>query len=217
MAAKSLEERVQRTEDYIQIQNIMGRYCYYVMAGMQAEINDRLFAKNQPGSRVTWGTLGYWDGPDAPQRALGALRGMGGEERSRKGAMAVHVPLCPVVEVAGDGKTARGVWFSPGLLCMKDPKTGELSGMWEWDKYGVDFIKQDGQWKIWHHHIYSLLHWNIDLGWKKSFETPMPEMKRYESMDGGPYENNPYTPDTEQKLYPKPPDPYETFNPNERY
>jgi len=217
MAAKSLEQRVQRTEDILEIQNIMGWYAYLVMAGMQGEISERLFAKNEPGSRVTWGTAGYWDGADAPLKAKEALSGMGGP-RSREGRMAVHVPLCPVIEVAGDGKTARGVWFSPGLLAMKNDKTGKLNGVWEWDKYGVDFIKQDGKWKIWHHHIYSLLHWDIDLGWEASLKRPPLEGGgKMPTMDGDPYDNNPYTPDTVQELLPRPPEPYETWDPNNRY
>lgn len=211
MTEKTLEERLQRVEDFQQIQNIMGRYAYYVMASKQEEINDELMAKNDPGTKVTWGTLGYWEGADAPERALAALRSHGIEDR--RGKMALHLPICPVIEVAGDGKTAKGVWISPGLLAMKNDETGELRGIWEWDKYGVDFIKQDGKWKIWHHHIYSLLHWDVDEGWKAAYEKPIFEGGGFkiDTMDGGPYENNPYSPDTVQELLPKPPEPYETW------
>lgn len=31
-------------------------------------------------------------------------------------------------------------------------------------KYGVDFIREDGVWKIWHMHVYS------DTGWSKGEE-----------------------------------------------
>jgi hypothetical protein len=52
----------------------------------------------------------------------------------------------PVIEVAGDGETARAVWVCPGMEGMTPA----------WMKYGCDFKKQDGEWKIWHLHVYGL-------------------------------------------------------------
>jgi hypothetical protein len=58
----------------------------------------------------------------------------------------IHTLTTPVIEVAGDGETARAVWFCPGLEGLTPA----------WMKYGCDFKKQDGEWKIWHLHVYGI-------------------------------------------------------------
>lgn len=217
MTPKSLEERIQRLEDVNEIKNIMGRYCYYHMAG-EDELKYALFA-NKADTRVYFGEQGYWEGSDAPQRAWGGFAKSIGTDRNqpRVGSMALHAPIASVVEVAGDGKTAKGVWVGWGFLAMKNRETGEPEASWELDKYGIDFIKEDGQWKIWHHHIYSLLHqcgW--DEKWAEQFSKPEPFFPGLKT-DGPAVDNNPYRPDTVQRLVPKPPDPYETFDPKDMY
>jgi len=203
MKGKTFEERLQRIEDVQQIQNIMGRYAYYIMAGMQRHLGELLFAR-RPDTRVYFGEQGYFEGPDAPERAWGNF------EEGRVGFMAIHCPICPVIEIAGDGKTAKGVWIGLGLLAGTNKETGEPTGTWEWDKYGVDFIKEDGKWKIWHHHIYRLLHgWGVDEKWADQFKKPEPSMQF--KTDGPAIDDNPYRPDTVQRLVPRPPDPYEKW------
>ena len=213
MAEKSIEQKLQRVEDFQYIQNMMGRYAYYVMAGMQEEMDRDMFAKKQPDFRLYLGEQGYWEGPDARQRAFSGGSPLSEEERQKRrvGNLVMHNPVCPVIEVAGDGKTAKGVWIGIGLLGVKNRETGELEGIWEWDKYGVDFIKEDGEWKIWHHHIYRLLHgWNVDGKWIDQFSAEEPF--KAPTPDGPAIDDNPYTPDTVQRMVPKPPEPYETWD-----
>jgi hypothetical protein len=204
-------------EDLHEIQNIMGKYLYYTMASMIKERND-LFAKKAPGIRVYFGEMGYFEGPDAPQRAWG------NENQERPGKMPVHAPVCPVVEVAGNGKTAKGVWLGIGLLA------GVESATWEWDKYGVDFIKEDGKWRIWHHHIYRLFH---GLGWddkwtdqftKKDVMMPPPGKEgdaappmHQIKTDGPAIDDNPLAEGVVQRLVPKPPEPYECWEETTSY
>lgn len=219
MTAKTLEERIQRVEDFQQIQNIMGRYAYYVM-GNRELIEKELFTQKNPTFRIYLGEQGYWEGVDAYKRAYSGPRpdGPAGSaaapdappKGNRVGSLVIHAPICPVIEIAGDGKTAKGVWIGIGLLGEKNRETGEPEGIWEWDKYGVDFIKEDGKWKIWHHHIYRLLHgWKVDKKWADQFRSP--EVFRTSNPDGPAIDDNPYTPDTVQKLVPEPPEPYETW------
>jgi hypothetical protein len=65
----------------------------------------------------------------------------------------MHTNLLPVIEIAGDGKTAKGIWYSIGLSIQ--PSVGSdgratVGSHWAPEKYAVDFIKEDGKWKIWH-------------------------------------------------------------------
>jgi hypothetical protein len=65
----------------------------------------------------------------------------------------MHTQETPVIEVAGDGKTAKGLWYSIGIgvrANVNSDGTYTKSTSWMWEKYAVDFIKEDGKWKIWH-------------------------------------------------------------------
>ena len=88
-------------------------------------------------------------------KALTHHTGPGGLERQSAeqgnvGAMGIHPTTTPIIEVAGDGKTAKGVWIGTGFVASKDRKTGKPHAIWEWDRYGVNSIKEDGKWKMWH-------------------------------------------------------------------
>ena len=66
---------------------------------------------------------------------------------------AMHTNTTPIIEIAGDGKTAKGIWYSPGIgLSAKPRENGEVvaGGTFFWEKYGADFVKENGAWKIWH-------------------------------------------------------------------
>ncbi|MBQ9031222.1 MAG: nuclear transport factor 2 family protein [Parasporobacterium sp.] len=66
------------------------------------------------------------------------------------GQLLLHVTTTSIIEVAEDGQTAKCFWYSPGLVA----ETGQ-SGNTIWEAYGVDFVKEGGEWKIWHLHMYT--------------------------------------------------------------
>ena len=43
-----------------------------------------------------------------------------------EGVLLVHYLATPMIEVAEDGKTARGVWRSPGIEAVLPPGGGKL-------------------------------------------------------------------------------------------
>lgn len=65
------------------------------------------------------------------------------------GDMVIHLLTTPYIVVAGDCKTAQGLWYVPSVNCEID-KNGEPSVNTIWEKCFVDFIYEDGAWKIWH-------------------------------------------------------------------
>ncbi len=61
------------------------------------------------------------------------------------GLLWYHMLMSPVIEVAGDGQTAVGLWQSWGTV------TQNGSAQWTCEDYTMVFAKQsDGAWKIWH-------------------------------------------------------------------
>lgn len=159
----ALEKKVQKALDYPAIINVMSKHMYYHNTGKQDEEYDILWAKD-PGVKWTIGG-GIYEGQEAvrvlsvdsfQKRHLEYLENLAkfypvevSEENIFAGEMACHPQTTPVVEIAGDGKTAKGVWYSPGMLAGVRPD-GKPHAMWIWEMYGVDFLKEDGEWKIWH-------------------------------------------------------------------
>lgn len=89
------------------------------------------------------------------------------------GVMCQHTYSTPVIEVAEDGMTARGVWLSAGTenYGIGDQITNEqdrgFSG-WAWTKYSFDFIKIDGKWKIWHYCLFGLFLTRFEDCWTET-------------------------------------------------
>jgi len=88
------------------------------------------------------------------------------------GSMGIHLNTTPIIVVAGDGKTAKGIWYSPGPILsftgQKDADGNDLaSGMMFMEKYGVDFVKENGEWKIWHIQMFYDYVFSIPGDWSK--------------------------------------------------
>jgi hypothetical protein len=71
------------------------------------------------------------------------------EENEGIGDMVIHLVTTPYIVVAGDCNTARGLWYVPSVNVEID-ENGEPVPVTIWEKCDVDFIREDGQWKIWH-------------------------------------------------------------------
>lgn len=104
----------------------------------------------------------------------------------------------PLLEVAGDGQTAKGCWTSAGHETTPfglDGGTGRAK--WRWARYAADFILDpDGTWKIWHLlcHALFITEWN-------------------EPWSNHPWPEGPWRPDAAFPLsMPLPPEPYEHFD-----
>jgi hypothetical protein len=69
----------------------------------------------------------------------------------------------PVIQVAGDEKTDKGIWISFGHI--SGPMGGQMSAMWAYEKYGMDFVKEDGECKIWHLHTFVDFYCPVDSVW----------------------------------------------------
>ena len=136
-------------------------------------------------------------------------------DEERTGAMFQHSLTTRVIEVAGDGKTAKGVWLSPGHETMA--LEGKLTAHWAWAKYGIDFIKEDVVWKIWHLHVYPIFYTSYEKSWADvqenkallDFLKTFPEnIKADRPCTYAKAYNRTFA----QEYEPVPPEPYETFD-----
>jgi hypothetical protein len=235
MKEMTLEQKVQRALDYQEIQNVMSKHMYYHGAGLHKEELRKIWAQKTPG--VTWtNQMGVWEGMDSIWQFYGEanekrqkvnlekISQLYPEVENKKenygvGTLVTHTLTTAIIEVARDGKTAKGVWYSPGQVTEvgKDLKP---MAMWMWEKYGVDFVKEDGEWKIWHIHMFYDFAVPPGTSWAEPQEAPTSdEGPEGQSLSDMPKPDKPspdtykrYSITTVPKLEPRLPEPYETFS-----
>jgi len=162
MAKKSLELEIERLKAAHEIQNVMSRYVYMHTAGLHRE-SVSLFTANQPDAKIEM-MWGIYEGKDAAYRCYTVDHlNLEGEGEKRRGRMQIHALTTPLIEVAGDGKTVKGAWIAPGHETAAGK--GKALASWAWCKYGADFIKEDGKWKIWHLRVYGIFMTAFDKPW----------------------------------------------------
>ncbi len=176
----SAEARIKRLEDKEEVQHVMAIHAYYHGIGRNDIEYAQIWTKKQ--SDITFGqNQGYYVGhasiknyyvdyqKKSQQRDLTVLKtkypqiDAANPENLPMGELFMHSLTTPIIEIAGDGQTAKGVWYSPGFVTGVGG--GNAHAFWCYEKYGVDFIREDGQWKIWHLHVYTDFIVPTDKSW----------------------------------------------------
>jgi hypothetical protein len=230
-ANDGLEKRVAKLEAVHEIQNLMGKLTYMYEGG-EYEGMLSLFAVNTPGLTAEMAAFGQAEGlegarkivvdfwQDQYKRHEEQMRKRYPEdanETGRNGVMDLQALSSPVIEVAGDLKTAKGMWYAPTVATEFHPGADMPSGHNVWLKFAVDFVMEDGQWRIWHYHILPSFNTEVGKSWVES-SLAMEEM--FASMPPGAMPP-PLGPVTAYHAYsvheapvndPRPPEPYETFS-----
>jgi hypothetical protein len=62
----------------------------------------------------------------------------------------LHAIGTPIVEVGNDLKTARALYYSTGMLYRRISSNGKQMAVWMLERYGEDYVREDGFWKILH-------------------------------------------------------------------
>ncbi|MBP2643711.1 MAG: hypothetical protein H6Q67_1598 [Firmicutes bacterium] len=234
----TLEQKVQRSLDYQEIQNVMSKHEYYHALTLNNQELDDLWVKKTPNPTFAQ-NQGYWIGYKSIRYYYGTLNEMmkqsslnaicrnnpnikNTKENLAMGTMMMHTLTTPIIVVAGDGKTAKGMWYSPGQVTMVGPD-GKGMASWIWEKYGADFVKEDGQWKIWHLHMYTDFMTPVGESWVKTTkDAPVgSEGSQPKPDDGGIAMPKPdkeeityktYSPTQVPQNAPRMPEPYWTFS-----
>ena len=208
---KTLEEKVQLALDIHEIQNIMNKYEILVHVGEWEKV-EAMFARD-PDVRVEM-TWGIYDGTAGVKKLFSGLHNfwMGKAGALKPGLMFALPNANPITEVAGDGKTAKATWLCMGHETMI--VDGNPQGFWAFAKRACDYIKEDGEWKMWHYRVYGGFMTPYEQSWVKGFEHHMGEIPEEFKPDRPP--SSPlwmYKPDAVFQYEPLVPEPYETFDP----
>jgi hypothetical protein len=201
----ALELELERAKAYQEIQNLFGRYMYLHEATRNTDCAE-LFAKDAPGVSVEFHQMGVFNGSEGIRKLYEET--MGGNRKGMPGMLVEHTLTTPVIEIAHDGKTAKGIWISPGHETFV--RDGRAQANWMWSKYALDFVKEGGTWKIWHYQVFMTFLCPFDTPWTDPSSTPTrPPMP---NADGPTTYYKPYRVDGVAEYWPAPPDTYETFD-----
>lgn len=155
------EQLVDRWEARREVKNLMGRMTQAILHKEESDFVARFWSKRNDVSLGV--NAGWYLGVEAVRAyyaAIATRTDLSDEILRRRfpalmpaaGRALGQFDLRPlsseIVEVAGDGQTAKGMWSYQGSD-IRMTKKGPLS-YWTIGVYAVDFIQEGGQWHIWH-------------------------------------------------------------------
>lgn len=251
---EGLKQRIARLKDYNEVANLMGKYNYLHATMRDIQITEDLWAHKHDDVSSERSGDGLFLGLESVKKFHYECEG------AKPGQLILSANNTPIIEVATDGLTAKGVWqgigpegggiiskrpgkenkeifgngpggFPYGKVEIIDTDTGKpmvfpeipmvdspygtVFADWMWMKYGIDFIKEDGQWRIWHFHSYEYFRCPVTLNWvdyakyrkysdakARSVRAPADSPTTFHWL---------YLPDATPVLQPIPPSHYQTF------
>jgi hypothetical protein len=133
----------QKAVDYAEVRNVISRYSDYYFENDFDNVA-RLFALDRDDT--SYKTPMGPTGGKAIAEAFARRKANYEQGKDPVGQLHVHPNSTPIIEIAGDGQTAKGVFdsFGPDIACVNEV------GNWLYIRKAVDFIKEPDGWKIWH-------------------------------------------------------------------
>lgn len=157
-----LQKQLTRTQAVNEIQNLMSKRAMYHSIGRN-ELELELWSKRDD---IRWAqNQGCWIGRDTitkyyvevnKQMQAAQLEMMSKSnpniendmEKNRYiGNNVWHLLTTPIIEVAGDGASAKAFWYTPGVI-LASMDGLKAQGMHMWERYFVDLVKEDGHWRF---------------------------------------------------------------------
>ena len=193
MSDISISQRIKNAAASQEVENVKARHTY---------LHGRADASGE------WANI--WSRSDECSwaHAFGRMRGFdqvwyGSVAQYDSMEASVHTLVTDIIEVASDGKSARGSFITPGLIhsALTPEKQKYCNVLWE--RYGSDFVLEDGRWVYLHEQVCPDILTHLDcLNWAfedyarltdpKKPEAPNPTMGEPPVTDKGPL-HHPYS------------------------
>jgi hypothetical protein len=154
-AIQQLLARVQRLEDHLEIQKLQSKYAHYLFTQKFDRIVEECFAKHVDDVSVEFSDSGVYRGMESV-RALYAAFAV---TKNIPGYFILHMAVNPYIEIAADGLSARSHWLSPGAA------GSATSASWIWGPYYVDYVREEGAWRIAHSNLAPLFRNRYETSW----------------------------------------------------
>lgn len=152
-------EKMLRIWDVENIKTLMHRRVFLQTADLRREELETMWVQEPEHQKTaSYGSnWGYYVGMDeirkyyveAHTRALERQMEENAASERNLGNMYAHPLTTGLVELAQDGETAKGLWYSIGNEAMARPD-GTAHVQWMLGKVAADFVREGDEWKIWH-------------------------------------------------------------------
>lgn len=144
------------------VENLHARHCYLHCAGRNIEEIDNYWVRSND---VSWGhSFGKWltwtgvkfgfagslerKGVSLYLRLMQTWPQVAGLDMRPLYEAAMHTLATDIIEVADDGKSARAYFYTPGTISSTLNLEKNREGAWLWERYGIEFMYDDGEWKL---------------------------------------------------------------------
>ena len=231
--ARSIEELelgFARMQGAQECRNLMGKYSYLHTAMRNREFVDLWADREDCILAMPWG---YYLGKEGIRQCYLEDHGDRDDPEVQQspmfqGGMMMHAMDTCVLEVAGDGQTAKGCWLSPGHESCYIPDFSKIPGWkkgdpvpegtplvssceWAWSKYQVDFIKENGVWKFWKLRLWPIYKTDFYVSWVDHPDMDPVDFP-FQHHKPLPQPNWAWSPDSVYPAdEPEPPLPYDTY------
>ncbi len=170
---KKLEHDNAKLEARNACMNVTMKYFHYHQCIRDDLVLKECWAKTSPGIHSEHGASGVYEGYEH-------IAQFHEQRPAAPGKLLFHSITTPVIEVADDLKTAKGIFLLQGFesgviregalpeafVCDEPAVDGKkVWAHWAFAKYGIDYILEDGEWKIWHFHAYDVTRATFDKNW----------------------------------------------------
>ena len=233
MATFTTEQLTQRWEDQRALKNLMGKYANCLILNREQDIfdlfwtsGDDICLSSTDGACVGTESVEAYYAACCERNKLVArllqkrfpeqLGGKSEDEIYGVGPFKVKPLSSPVIEVAADGKTAKGLWHCQGAY--NDVETCGPVANWTWGYFAADFVRAEDGWKIWHLCYTNDVDCICGQSWGKE-KQPLPELPEFAELGEFKYPEYTvsktirtlYTPVRPHTDAPRIPEPYNTF------
>ena len=182
MSLEELDHELDRLEAVQACRNLMGKYAFYHTAFRNIEYVNMWARREDTYYMFPFGEYFGWDGVEecyvsgghGDRSVLVATGGL-------NGSVMFHEMDTECIEVADDCQTAKGVWMCPG-----HETHGDGDAQWCWGCYEVEFIQEDGVWKIWHMTLAPIFKQSYYDSWAGTASLPLPAGKEKAAAGGPP-------------------------------
>lgn len=232
MTKFTTEQLADRWFDRREVTNLAGKYVTSLLLKKEADIYDLFWATAEDVSLTfndgryvgAAAVKDYYDSvADITTKKSALLQKLFPKELGNLDAASMYgvgqlraLPITtPVIEIAADGKTAKGIWNIQGSDNTISA-VGALS-YWNIGYLCIDFLKEGDDWKIWHLTYAEDIHCPMGETWvAPAVHEKAPEFAELDGLKPAPYSEAiqtfaAYTTDRPFTAPPDPPVPYETF------
>ena len=234
MTNLQIEHLVERWEDRRDVKNQMGKFVHYLLLKREADMVKDLWSSRED---ICYGVNGGWyQGREAVENYFGWFPGYtakvatclkakfpdklgdkSDEEIFGVGLMELKSISNCVIEVAEDGESAKGFCCLFGYNTTVDTR-GPISN-WILGTVCMDFVYENGQWRILHMQYLEDINRPAGSDWGKKELPVFPDLPEFETLRGlePPKPNVPctlhesYSGTRAKTQMPRLPEPYQTF------